>query len=84
LAGTDTRRGGGEGHKVLHFKRQGLYPILDDHLKTVYASFAEAWIEPLSYLGELTFADSPPYWAAFRQDLVGNRDELERYPKTPT
>ena len=68
-------------HKVLHFKRRRLYPILDDHLRTLYESFAESWIEPLSYLGELTSADSPPFWAAFRQDLVRNHAELERYRK---
>lgn len=27
-------------HKVLHFQRRGLYPILDDHLRTLHESFA--------------------------------------------
>jgi len=45
-------------HKILHFKRRGLYPILDGHLRTLYASYAEAWIGPLSYLGELTANES--------------------------
>jgi len=68
-------------HKVLHFKRRGIYPILDDHLRALYEGFASAWIEPLSYLGDLTSADSPPFWAAYREDLLGNHDELDRYRK---
>jgi hypothetical protein len=66
-------------HKVLHIKRPGLYPILDDHLKGLYKPYASAWPDRLHYLEGVTATDSPPYWAAIRDDLVTNHDALERY-----
>jgi hypothetical protein len=66
-------------HKVLHPKRPGLYPILDDRLRHLYSGCAARWIEPLAHLGELTPADSPPYWAAIREDLNRCRDDLEAH-----
>jgi hypothetical protein len=33
----------------------------------------------LHYLKGVTTADPPPYWAAFRDDLVANHEALERY-----
>lgn len=66
-------------HKVLHPKRPGLYPILDERTKRLYRPYAAAWPDRLRRLGGVTIADSPPYWAAFRDDLVRNRDQLERY-----
>src|SRR5258706_3593602 len=66
-------------HKVLHPKRPGLYPILDDRLRHLYSDCAARWIEPLAHLGGLSLADSPPYWAAFREDLLRCRDELHSY-----
>jgi hypothetical protein len=66
-------------HKVLHIKRSGLYPILDDRLRELYRPCAATWLERLPHFEGLTAADSPPYWAAFRDDLLANRDELERY-----
>ena len=66
-------------HKILHLKRPGLYPILDDRIKGLYEPSAAIWPERLHYLEGLTAADSPPYWAAFREDLVRNHDPLEAY-----
>jgi Family of unknown function (DUF6308) len=66
-------------HKVLHIKRPALYPILDERLRALYEPSAEVWLEPLGHLGELTTGDSPPYWAAFRDDLIRNHDALESY-----
>jgi hypothetical protein len=66
-------------HKILHVKRPALYPILDGSLSALYRPFASDWLKPLSYLGELTTDDSPPYWASFRADLVRNYDELQNY-----
>jgi hypothetical protein len=66
-------------HKILHFKRPAMYPILDERLRALYEPFAAAWLEPLSHLGELTTGDSPPYWAVFRDDLIRNHDALETY-----
>ena len=66
-------------HKVLHSKRPGLYPILDDRLVRLYGPRVSAWPERLHYLEGVTATDSPPYWAAFRDDLVANHDALERY-----
>jgi hypothetical protein len=66
-------------HKVLHVKRPGLYPILDDHLMRLYKPGVSAWPARLQYLEGVTAADSPPYWAAFRDDLVANHDALESY-----
>lgn len=66
-------------HKILHLKRPGLYPILDDRIKGLYEPCAAIWPECLHYLEGVTVADSPPYWAAFREDLVRNHDSLEAY-----
>lgn len=66
-------------HKILHPKRPGLYPILDERIKSLYMPCASAWTERLEHLGHVTLADSPPYWAAFRDDLVRNYDLLEAY-----
>ena len=66
-------------HKVLHVKRPGLYPILDNHLVRLYKPCVSAWPARLHYLESVTATDSPPYWAAFRVDLVANHDALERY-----
>ena len=66
-------------HKILHPKRPGLYPILDERIKRFYRPCAAAWTDRLDHLGGVTIADSPPYWAAFRDDLVENRDLLETY-----
>ena len=66
-------------HKILHLKRPGLYPILDDRIKRLYKPYAAIWPERLHYLEGITVADSPPYWAAFREDLVRNHDLLEGY-----
>jgi hypothetical protein len=64
-------------HKILHPKRPGLYPILDERIKSLYKPCAAAWTERLRHLEGITANDSPPYWAAFRDDLVRNRDLLE-------
>jgi hypothetical protein len=66
-------------HKILHPKRPGLYPILDKRIKEFYEPCAAAWTDRLGHLGSVTIADSPPYWAAFREDLVRNRGLLEEY-----
>jgi hypothetical protein len=64
-------------HKALHPKRPALFPILDQYLKALYEPLARDWLSPLSYLGDLTAADSPPYWAAIRRDLIHGRGTLE-------
>jgi hypothetical protein len=66
-------------HKVLHPKRPELYPILDERLRKLYGQHARDWLPRLSHLPGLTVADSPPYWAAFRGDLVHNHDALENF-----
>lgn len=66
-------------HKVLHLKRPALYPILDAQLKRLYRPQAATWLNQLEYLGGLTMADSPPYWAAIRDDLLIGHDSLECY-----
>lgn len=66
-------------HKVLHPKRPALYPILDAQLKRLYGPQAARWLDQLEHLEGLTMADSPPYWAAIRDDLVIGHDSLERY-----
>jgi len=66
-------------HKILHLKRPGLYPILDNRIKRLYKPSAAAWPGRLQYLRGVTVTDSPPYWAAFREDLVRNHDPLEAY-----
>jgi hypothetical protein len=64
-------------HKILHLKRPGLYPILDEQVKSLYRPSAATWVSRLGHLGGLRIADSPPYWAAFRSDLVKNLDQLQ-------
>lgn len=64
-------------HKILHPKRPGLYPILDEHIKRLYGPCAAPWTERLGYLDGITANDFPPFWAAFRDDLVKIRDVLE-------
>lgn len=64
-------------HKILHPKRPALYPILDKRIKELYRPCAAAWTGRLGYLEGVAASDSPPYWAAFRDDLVRNRDSLE-------
>lgn len=66
-------------HKILHLKRPGLYPILDQRVKRLYRPRAAQWVGRLSHLGGTTLADSPPYWSAFRDDLVRNCDVLRTY-----
>lgn len=66
-------------HKILHLKRPGLYPILDERVKRLYRPCAAEWTSRLSHLGGATLADSPPYWSAFRDDLVRNCDVLRAY-----
>jgi len=66
-------------HKILHQKRPGLFPILDERIKSLYRPCATAWIDRLDYLGGVTIIDSPPYWAAFRDDLVMNHHLLKAY-----
>ena len=65
-------------HKILHLKRPGLYPILDKRVKSLYRPCAAAWAGRLSHLGRVTLADSPPYWAAVRDDLLTNCDVLRK------
>lgn len=64
-------------HKILHLKRPGLYPILDDRVKGLYEPCAAAWPARLQYLEGVTATDSPPYWAAIRADLITNHEPLE-------
>jgi hypothetical protein len=66
-------------HKILHLKRPGLYPILDDRIKRLYKPCAVTWPQRLPYLEGVAAGDSPPYWAAFREDLIRNHDPLEVY-----
>jgi len=66
-------------HKILHLKRPGLYPILDERVREFYRSPALAWLERLSYLEGVSATDSPPYWAAFWDDLTSNREALDDY-----
>ena len=66
-------------HKILHLKRPGLYPILDDRIKRLYKPCAVTWPGRLHYLQGVAATDSPPYWAAFREDLIRNHDPLEAY-----
>lgn len=63
-------------HKALHAKRPALYPILDRRLKRLYRKSAARWIRPLAHLGNLTLDDSPPYWAAIRDDLISCQADL--------
>lgn len=65
-------------HKALHVKRPDMYPILDDRLRKLYSDRATLWVGKLARL-HVTIDDSAPYWAAIRQDLVGNEAELDDY-----
>lgn len=65
-------------HKILHIKRPALYPILDDRVRDLYRDHAVAWVGELGRL-EVSIEDSPPYWAAIRQDLVCNEARLGAY-----
>jgi hypothetical protein len=38
-------------HKIAHFKRPGLYMILDDRIKNLYRPCALTWLNSLSYMG---------------------------------
>jgi hypothetical protein len=66
-------------HKVLHPKRPRLYPIFDQYLRSLYERPATDWLGRLSHLHGITVNDSPQYWAAFRDDLVGSRDAVEGF-----
>lgn len=80
MARPDQRGIGSQGcTKILHLKRPSLYPILDDRIKGLYEPCVAAWQERLHYLEGVAASDSPPYWAAFREDLVRNHDPLEVY-----
>jgi hypothetical protein len=59
-------------HKILHIKRPALYPVLDSKVKGLYDDQARPWITRLGQLG-VQPGDSQPYWAAIREDLLGNR-----------
>jgi hypothetical protein len=65
-------------HKVLHVKRPGLYPILDKRVRNLYRDHALEWVGKLARL-RVTIKDSPPYWAAIRDDLVFNGPQLHEY-----
>jgi Family of unknown function (DUF6308) len=65
-------------HKVLHIKRPALYPILDDTVRDLYKDSAVPWVSELGRL-RVTIEDSPPYWAAIRQDLMENGARLDSY-----
>lgn len=65
-------------HKILHLKRPKFYPILDDRLRELYRDRASEWVGELARL-EVTIEDSPPYWAAIRQDLLCNQAQLDGY-----
>jgi hypothetical protein len=65
-------------HKVLHIKRPGLYPILDNRVRNLYRDQAAQWIGELARL-RVTIKDSPPYWAAVRTDLAFNAPQLGVY-----
>ena len=67
-----------KAHKVLHIKRPALYPILDDKVRHLYRDSAGPWIHELGRL-EVSPEDSPPYWAAIRQDLLCNEAQIDRY-----
>jgi hypothetical protein len=79
VAGADHWVSVAKVHKILHLKRPGLYPILDERVKSLYWPCAAEWTGRLGHLGGTTLADSPPYWAAFRDDLVRNCDALRTF-----
>lgn len=67
-------------HKALHIKRPDLYPILDARLRNLYRERASLWVRRITSPDRaITLRDSPPYWAAIRQDLLGNETELDDY-----
>ncbi len=66
-------------HKALHPKRPALYPILDQRVKRLYRPLAVGWLHRLALPEDVTPADSPPYWAAIRDDLIQDHEILERY-----
>lgn len=66
-------------HKALHPKRPALYPILDQRLKRLYRPLAADWLHRLAQAEDVAVADSPPYWAAIRDDLLQGQEILERY-----
>lgn len=67
-------------HKALHIKRPDLYPILDARLRNLYRERASLWVPRMTSPDRvITLRDSPPYWAAIRQDLLGNEAELDDY-----
>ena len=67
-------------HKALHIKRPDLYPILDARLRNLYRERASLWVGRFTSPDRaITLRDSPPYWAAIRQDLLGNEAELDDY-----
>lgn len=65
-------------HKVLHVKRPGFYPILDRRVRHLYRDHAKPWVGELRRL-RVTLKDSPPYWAAIRDDLILNGPQLRAY-----
>lgn len=67
-------------HKVLHVKRPAFYPILDGNVKNLYGARAEEWVGKLDHL-DVTLDDSPPYWAAIRDDLICSKAQLDTYRK---
>jgi Family of unknown function (DUF6308) len=66
-------------HKALHPKRPALYPILDQRVKRLYRPLAVGWLQRLTLLESVTTMDSPPYWAAIRDDLLRDHEILEHY-----
>jgi hypothetical protein len=66
-------------HKALHPKRPALYPILDKRVKRLYRPLAVGWVHKIIQPEGVTAADSPPYWAAIRDDLLLDHEVLERY-----
>jgi hypothetical protein len=66
-------------HKALHPKRPALYPILDRRVRSLYRPLAVGWLPRLAQTEDVTVADSPPYWAAIRDDLLHSHEVLERY-----
>lgn len=69
----DSPRGiaGAKVSKILHLKRPSAYPILDSHLVKTYAVPARRLARAHPARGSRRL-----YWAAIRQDLIENSDEL--------
>lgn len=59
--------------KVLHFKRPGLYPILDSRLMDLYREPATDAAKQYKKRGFKRM-----YWAAIRNDVIANRDALKK------